>query len=120
MKDPRTWNRREFSVTPNGYFTVLKPTGWFSAVPLTGGFRYQLGLPKGATFPQAHENPAAAPASASVPGQMAPGHAGSQQTTIRLQTIESTMPDRRLMRPALIVLVATALTWILLWCTAHP
>jgi len=102
MKNPRTWNRRDFSVTPNGYFNILKPDGWFSAVPLPGGFRYLSGQPKG-------------PASE----QQAPAPAGSQQSTIRLQTIESSMP-LGLLRPALIVLAATALTWILLWCTSHP
>jgi len=36
----RYWNRREFDVTPNGYFTVLKSSGWFSAARLPAGFRY--------------------------------------------------------------------------------
>ena len=40
MKGPRSWNRREFDVTPAGFFTVLKPSGWFSATSrLPAGFR---------------------------------------------------------------------------------
>ncbi|MGD0914802.1 MAG: hypothetical protein ABR928_23140, partial [Terracidiphilus sp.] len=104
----------------NGYFTVLKSNGWFSAVPLPGGFRYLKGQSK---TPQAPENPAGTPATASAFASTLPPaqiHAAAQATTIRLQTIDSGTPDHRFMRPALIVLAATALTWILLWCTSHP
>jgi hypothetical protein len=126
MKDPRTWNRRDFAVTSNGYFTVLKPTGWFSTVRLPGGFRYLVGQSKGTTSPQAHgnptQNPAAAPPPGStlVPGQKSPVHADSRNTALPLQFTSLGAPDRRLMRPALIVLAATAITWILLLCLALP
>jgi len=43
----RFWNRREFNVAPNGYFTVLRPSGWFSASRLPDGFRYSLGALRG-------------------------------------------------------------------------
>jgi hypothetical protein len=126
MTSPRSWNRREFAVTQNGYFTILKSTGWFSAAPLPGGFRYLTGKPKGAASPRMPENTAEKPAATSDPGsigvskQKPPGHAGGRQATIQLQTIDSRTPGRHLMRLALIVIAATALTWIGLWCTAHP
>jgi hypothetical protein len=104
MTTPRNWNRREFSITQNGYFTILKSAGWFSAAPLPDGFRYRLGQSPKTAFPRAN----------------GPDQASNQPSTIRLQTIDSTMPERRFMRPALIVLAATALTWIGLWCTSHP
>lgn len=37
------WNRREFTVAPNGYFNVLKANGWFAAFRLPVGFRYRFG-----------------------------------------------------------------------------
>ncbi len=103
MKDPRTWNRRDFAVTSNGYFTVLKPTGWFSTLRLPGGSRYLAGPSKGTKIPQAHENPSENGAAA-----------------VPLQFVSLGAQDRQLMRPALIVLAATAIAWILLWCTEHP
>jgi len=99
-KSPRTWNRRDFSIGPAGLFTVLKPDGWFAASRLPGGFRYLGGQPNGPAPPQARK---------------AQDHAASQQTTIQLQTLEPTVQDHPLMRPALIVLAATAMTSIVLW-----
>ncbi len=126
MKSPRSWNRREFAVTPNGFFTILKPTGWFSTVPLPGGFRYLVGQSKGTASPQAHENStenpttAPPPESTSVPEQMALDHADSQETAIPLQIMKPSTPDHRLLRPALVVLAATAITSILLWWITNP
>lgn len=121
MPSPRTWNRREFNIAQNGYFTILKSSEWFSAVPLPGGFRYLVSKSKGTVAPQAHENPAAAlPGSTSAPQQKFPNPTDIQQTTIRLQTIDSSTSGHHLIRLALIVVAATALTWIGLWCTAHP
>ena len=41
MPGSRSWNRRETNVTQAGYFTVLRSTGWFSALSrLPGGYRY--------------------------------------------------------------------------------
>ena len=37
MKDPRTWNRRDSAVTPNGFFTILKTTGRVSRSASAGG-----------------------------------------------------------------------------------
>ena len=37
----RAWNRRETSVAQAGYFSILRSTGWFSALSrLPGGYRY--------------------------------------------------------------------------------
>lgn len=107
VKSPRTWNRRGFTVAPNGYFTVLKPSGWFAASRLPGGFRYLGGESRG-------------PASASVQKRMAQDHVGIRESTLRLQTLEASAQDHRLMRPALVVLGAAAITSLLLWWIAFP
>lgn len=112
MPSSRSWNRREFSITQNGYFTILKSDGWFSTVTPPGGFRYLRGQSKGA---------ASLPAPASERRLNSPVGAASEQSTIQLQTIDSSSPRQTLIRPALIILAATALTWLLLlWCTSHP
>jgi hypothetical protein len=104
----RTWNRRDFSVQLAGFYTVLKPTVWFAALRLPGGFRYLGGRPKGPSSHQAYENPT------SMPDQRIPGHAGSQGATIRLQIVAPST-HHRLIRPAFIVLAAIAITSLLLW-----
>ena len=109
MPSSRTWNRREFNIAQNGYFTILKSAGWFSTVPLPEGFRYFGRKSKSAASPQAPGQPANI--NAAVPAFV---------PTIRLQTIDSGASGHHLMRLALIVLAATALAWIGLWCTAHP
>jgi hypothetical protein len=117
-----SWNRREFSVTPNGYFTVLRSTGWFSTVRLPGVFQYRIGLSDVTAFPQANENttenPTTAPLleSTSMPDQTAFGHAGIQETAILSQSMIPSTHDYRLMRTVLIVLAAAAISLIiLLW-----
>ena len=106
-KSPHTWNRRDFSVGSAGFFTVLKPAGWFAASRLPGGFRYLGGQPKPAESTHAPEQNAESPS-------------GSQGATIRLQTTEPGAQDHPVTRPALIVLGAAAITAILLWWTAFP
>ena len=103
MNQPRTWNRREFDVSPNGFFTVLRPSVWFSASRLPGGFRYLLG----------HNDSNRSPLSAATAGKIT---AGGQATTLRLEVIEPITHDHPLMRPALIVFTAAAITAFLLWC----
>jgi hypothetical protein len=125
-----SWNRREFSVTPNGYFTVLRPTGWFSTVRLPGVFQYRIGLSDVTEFPQARknptENPAAAspPESTSMPGQKAFDHTDIQETAILSQSM---IPSAhyRLIWTALIILAATAiiliiLSWLLSYTQPYP
>jgi hypothetical protein len=123
MPSPRTWNRREFNITQNGYFTILKSSGWFSAVPLPGGFRYLGSKSRRAATPQAPNLPAdidaTVPAVASKSAQfVSSAGSGSSAATIQLQTIDSDTSGRHLTRLALIVVAATGLAWILLWCTA--
>jgi hypothetical protein len=105
----RTWNRRDFCVQPAGFYTILKPTGWFAALRLPGGFRYLGGQPKGPASQQAYENPT------SFPKERIPGHAGSQEMTTRLQIMAPSTHDRGLMRPTLIFVGATMITLVLLW-----
>jgi len=129
MNNPRSWNRREFTVAANGYFTVLRSTGWFSAVPLPGGFRYLVGQTKRTAIRQTLEsttqNPTAAVQFESTygPEQNAPGRADSQETAILSQSIIPGTFDHRLMRTlmraALIILAATAITFALLWFSGN-
>jgi len=120
MKGSRTWNRRDFSVTPNGLFSVLRPDGWFAIVRLPGGFRYRVGQPKATASPRAQEDPAVNPAAAPkheptfVPEQKGLVYADSQEMAIPAQIGKLRTHDHRLMRIALIVLAATAIASILL------
>lgn len=99
MKLLRSITRRGFDVGTAGWFTVLKPNTWFPASRLPGNLRY------GGS--QSAETAAA-------------DHAVSHQSTIPPRiTIPSTQ-DRRLMRFALIVLAAIAITSALLWWIMHP
>ena len=125
MNNPRTWNRRDFTVTANGFFTILKPSRWFSAVPLPGGFRYLVGRSKRTSSPPAHENPTENPTAApplestSEPTQKSLDHADGQETAILSQSMIPGTLDHRLMRAlmraALIVFAAIAITCALLW-----
>jgi hypothetical protein len=96
---PRSWNRREFSVSQAGYFTVLKPIRWFSAT-LPPGSRYLNDPLKG---------------SAPSPDRVSSEHAVSPETTIHLQTVSSNLGELNWVRLALIILTAAALTLSVLW-----
>jgi hypothetical protein len=126
MKGFRTWNRRDFSVTANGYFNVLKPTGWFATVRLPGRFRYRFGQSKGAESPRAHENPteyltaAPSPGAASASGQNGLDQDASEQTLSRLQILPPSSKVHGLMGPMLIALAATLITVIFLWALRTP
>ncbi|MGA2886500.1 MAG: hypothetical protein ABSE51_00495 [Terracidiphilus sp.] len=114
MTGPRSWNRREFDVTPAGFFTVLRPTGWFSATSrLPAGFRYLVSASKHAAAPHVVDMPAAAPARA--PEQEALDRPAIKETTISLQILTLSAHDHHLMRQALILLSAAAITCFLLW-----
>jgi hypothetical protein len=101
MKILRSVNRRDFSVEPAGYFNVLRPSTRFTPPHVSGDFSYLPGQSKGTAFPQAHENAA---------------------TALPFELIS--VPDQndlgylRLLRPALIVLAAIALTLFLVWWSA--
>jgi hypothetical protein len=104
MSEPHSWNRRDFDVTPNGYFSILKPARWFARSPLAGGFRYVIGEPG-----------KKAARSAAVPGQKAPDNASCQEPAIGLRLLEPSQNDRHLLRLGLIVLAAAAITLGMLW-----
>jgi hypothetical protein len=104
-KGLRSWNRRDFNVAVNGYFTVLKPTGWFSAARLPGTFRYLTGQTR---------------QKKSGPDQKLLPHAYGQQTTMQYAIIDSGNDAPRLGRSAFIVFASAALTSILLWWIMHP
>jgi hypothetical protein len=114
MPGSRSWNRREFDVTSTGWFTVLRPTGWFSATSrLPAGFRYLIGASKQAAAPHVVDMPAAAPARA--PEQEALDRAATKDATISPQILAPSTHDHHLMRQALILLLAAAITCLLLW-----
>ena len=126
MKSRRSWNRRESSVTSNGFFTVLRSDRWFSAARLPGVSRFLADQPKGAASPQENdnstENPTAAlpPESRAVREQNAPCHADSQEMAILSRSMIPSTHDRFMVRPALIVLAAAAITLIMLWWIGNP
>jgi len=103
MKGPSSWNRRDFDVTPNGYFTVLRPTRWFPSVRLPDGFRYLIGE-TGKPKRQLGD-----------PAGMGNGLPGvGQQTIVNFQLVGSTVGIRSLLRVGLIVLGAIAISFGLL------
>jgi hypothetical protein len=126
MKILRSLSRRDSTVVPTGYFTTLTSKRWFAASRLPG-VPYLVGQIKGTAALQADENPtenpaaAPTPGSTSVPVQKAPGHADGLGTAILSQSMIPSTQDHRVMRPALIVLAATAITATVLWwlCFHH-
>jgi len=95
MKILHSVNRRGFSVGSAGEFTILKPNTWFPASRLPGRFRYR--------------------------GNKSPvRHADSRVMTVPPRILIPSTPDRPLMRPALVVLAAIAITSALLWWIMHP
>ena len=99
MKIRRTMTRRQFYVRTAGWFTILKPDTRFPALRLRSGF-CDLDSPSGETI------------------QM--GHAHCPATANSLQIMIPTTIDRRLLRPALIVLTAMLVTSGLLWWICIP
>jgi len=98
----RPWNRREANVAQAGYFTVLRSTGWFSALSrLPGGYRYVV---KGPAKPDVLVKPAGATAEA--PEKRADG----QGTAPIFQMVTPRASGRGLLRLAFIALAAAGLT----------
>jgi hypothetical protein len=93
MKLLRSITRRGFNVGTAGWFTVLKPNTWFPASRLPGRFRYRSSRSAETT---------------------AVDHAISPRIII------PSTKDRRLVRSALVVLTAVAITSALLWWIMHP
>ena len=93
MKLLRSITRRGFEVGTAGWFTVLKPNTWFPASRLPGGFAIAVVrlLRRLRWSTQFH-------------------FASSLPAT----------KDRRLVRSALVVLAAVAITSALLWWIMHP
>jgi len=115
MKTSGSWNRRGSAVTANGFFTVLRSTGWFPTFRLPDGYRYATG--KSVTDPL-HPVDVVARLAVSNPAANAPAPG---QTTIALQQIDSGQVDlRALLHTVLLALAAAALTFGLLWWIMHP
>jgi hypothetical protein len=96
------WNRRETNVAQAGYFTVLRSTGFFSALSrLPGGYRYVV---KGPATPAVLVKPVGA-------GTAAPeNHGAAQETTPAFETLSPQASGLGLLRLALIALVAAGIT----------
>ena len=93
MKLLRSITRRGFEVGTAGWFTVLKPNTWFPASRLPGRFRYR-GSSSAETLAVEH--------------------------AISVRILLPATKDRRLVRSALVVLAAVAITSALLWWIMHP
>ena len=110
MRGSGSWNRRGSAVTPNGFFTVLKSTGWFPTFPQPGGFRYLTREP-GVNRPR----------SAGAPAHQTTGQPAGTQTEIALRQIDAEPRGvGALLRGVLLALGATALTFALLLWIMHP
>ena len=109
MRGPGSWNRRGSEVTPNGYFTVLKSTGWLPTFRLPGGFRYLIG-----------ESGVNRAPSAGVPGRQAADQPAGMQTEIALRQLDAEPRGARgLLRAVTLALAGAALTFTLLLWIMH-
>ncbi len=95
MKILRSVTRRGFNVSTAGWFTVLRPNTWFPASRLPEKRRHFAVQAKGAESAQESGRPA--------------------ETPPTLRILELNTRDRQLTRPALVVLAALAVAWVLLW-----
>ena len=110
MNGPGSWNRRGFDVTPNGFFTVLRSSGWFPAFRLPGGFRYLIG-----------ESGLNRPRSDGAPRQSSTGSPAGVQAEVGLRQIDAEpWGVRAAVRAGLMALGASALTLALLLWIMHP
>jgi len=101
MKTLHSVKHRDFGIEPAGYFNVLRPSSRFIPAHPPGDFRYLASLYKGTEFPQVHVYPIATPQFGLIPSPY-----------------RNDPVYHRLLRPALIVLAAIALTLFLLWWSA--
>lgn len=94
MKTRRFVNRRDFNVGTAGWFTVLKPNARPAASLLPGGLHNLSHRSEAVAQPATPTN----------------------QATLRLQDVDQTAAEPHyLVRSALMVLAATAITLFLLW-----
>jgi len=116
MKSPTSWNRRGSAVTSNGYFTVLKSSGWFPTFRLPDGFRYATG--KSVTDPL-HPVDVVARLAVSNPTAEAPV---LPESTIAFRQIDSGRVSLRgVLWVAVLTIAAMALTFAaLLWIMNSP
>ena len=116
MKSPSSWNRRGSAVTPNGYFTVLRSTGWFPTFRLPDGYRYATG--KSVTDPL-HPVDAVARLAVANPAASSPIQ---PESTIAFRQIESRRFSLRgVLWVTLLTVAAMALTYVaLLWMMNSP
>ncbi len=116
MKASSSWNRRGSAVTANGYFTVLRSTGWFPTFRLPDGYRYATG--KSVTNPL-HPVDVVARLAVSNPAAVAPV---LPDLTIALRQIDSGRVSLRgMLRIAVLALAAMALTCAALsWMMNSP
>src|SRR5208337_4906151 len=96
------WNPCETNEAQAGYFTVLRSTGFFSALGrLPGGYRYVV---KGPATPDVLVKPEGV-------GTAAPGiHDAAQETAPAFETLTPPASGFGLLRLALIALVAAGIT----------
>lgn len=99
MKIRRTMTRREFYVRTAGWFTVLKPDTRFPALHVQSGLRNLR-----------------SPSTEMIAMDLADSHERANS----LQIMIPTTIDRRLLRPALIVVTAMLVTSGLLWWICVP
>jgi hypothetical protein len=116
MKTSSSWNRRGSAVTANGFFTVLRSTGWFATFRLPDGYRYATG--KSVTDPL-HPVDVVGRLAVSNPAANAPV---LPQSTIALRQIDSGRVSLRgLLWVAVLTIAAMALTYAaLMWIMNSP
>ena len=108
MRKPRFWNRRDFTPSAAGYFSVLRENGWFSAAPLPDGYRYAIDSGK-------------KPARAILkPGSAALFGIAEQDSPILQWYMEPKRSLRWLVRLALILLLAAGVMYLSLVVLGYP
>jgi hypothetical protein len=103
MRILRSLSRRGSSVDTAGWFTVLRTYNWFATSQLPGSFRDK-----------------SRRVAKSIAGREAPSGTDFHGASVSLQMTDLRFQDARLIRAALIILGAMAITSILLWWIMHP
>jgi hypothetical protein len=116
MNKTSSWNRRGSAVTANGFFTVLRSTGWFPTFRLPDGYRYATGK---SVIDPLHPVDVVARLAVANPAANAPV---LPESTIAFRQIESGRVSLRgALRVAALALAAIALTYAaLMWMMNSP